>query len=384
MLKNISLDNPLIIKIAFLVFGLFGFIIVQVLLNKFNLFSFYFVFLSTIELLFFIYIAIQLEKKEFWNILKINSVFATIVLLVKFYLLFLLLQNGFVNSFDDRLAVYGNSFLIGVSMAVGFVLFPLLPLYASSKIIRHISMYLWIFSTVAGVILAPSKSVIIGIIASLLFYRFLRRKTYKTTNNIISLFSLKSLALFLFVIIATFLFIYIKVGNEGFNLIIHRVANNFDLAIYASKISPSIYPEHSNLFYAILPILKKFNPDYYNLDYFSIPQWVLYEVLNTSRYSRFGYPNDNLIVGLLLSYKEYGILLFFLFAGLLYIYIRYFIKLKKITLFHLLLLFSIPSIFASLQDTMIKFYTFIIIYIIVLMIYTILPKKRNLIENNLR
>jgi hypothetical protein len=377
-MPRISLDNPFLVKIAFLFFGLIGFLVVQIYSHSLNIFSIKFILLSFVELVFFLYMAYMLEKKQNWRIDSINPIFAYIVIFVKIYLIFLILKSGFATSFDDRLSVYGNSFLLGVSMATDFVLFPLLPLFGKTNFIKKVSFYLWIFATIIGTVLVPSKSAIIGIISNLLFYRFLKRKANISNDRAIPLVSLKSIFLFLSVIVATILFVISKVSNEGLYIVLYRVAYNFDIAIYASHISQNIYPEHSNLYYAILPLLKKIDPSLYNLEYFSIPQWVIGEYFGYSRYGRYGYPNDNLIVGLLLSYKTLGVLIFFLLIYFMYRYTRYFYRLKKVTLLHLILMFSIPGIFSSLQDNAIRLYTFIFIYIATLIVYAVLPKKINL------
>lgn len=377
---RISLDNPILVKIAFLLFGLTGFIGVQLLTNNMNYFSLKFIFLSIIELYFFIFLANELERKNNWLIININPIVAFIVLALKTYLLIILVKSGFAASFDDRLSAYGSSFLIGINMALGFILFPFLNLFGSSIFIKKAALYLWLVSTLFGIILAPSKSVIIGIVANLLFYRFLKRKT-DGNLKVIPLISFKSIALFLFVTFGTLIFLYYKVGPSGLALLAHRVSNNFDLAIYASQIPTNIYPEHSNLYYAILPLLKKIDPLLYELEYYSIPQWVLWEHLGIERYGRYGYPNDNLIVGLLISFKDVGIVIYLLFIGILYKYIKYFKKLKKISILHLFYIFLIPSIFSSLQDSTIKLYAFIFIYLLIITIYLLLPKKHKRIDN---
>jgi len=376
---KISLDNPILVKIAFLLFGLIGFMVVQLLTNNMNYFSLQFIFLSIIELYFLVFLANELERKNDWQVVKINPIIAYIVLILKIYLLVILVKNGFVESFDDRLAIYGSSFFIGINMALGFILFPFLNLFGSSIFIKKVAIYLWLTSTFLGTILAPSKSAIIGIVASLLFYRFLKRKIAGNLK-VIPLISFKSIGLFFFVIFGTLLFLYYKVGLSGLTLFVYRIANNFDLAIYASQISTNIYPEHSNLYYAILPLLKKIDPLLYELKYYSIPQWVLWEHLNIARFGRYGYPNDNLIVGLLISFKDLGIIIYLLIIGLMYKYIRYFKKLKKISILHLFYIFLIPSIFASLQDSTIKLYAFIFIYIFTITIYSLLPKKHKRID----
>lgn len=372
---KISLDNPILVKIAFLLFGLIGFVIVQISTNSLNLFSLEFVILSFIELIFFIYIAIVLEKKINWKIKKINPFFGLMAIIVKIYLLILLIDHGSVGNFNNRLSVYGNSFLLGVSLVVGFVLFPILPLYGYNNFIKKTSLIIWIIGILISLILAPSKSIIIAIISSLLFYRFLKRKSINMNLKPISIFSFKSIAVFIVTVTGTFAFIYFKVGSEGISLIIHRIAYNFDMAIYASKLPETLYPEHSNLFYALLPILKKLNSSFYGLKYFSIPQWIIGEYFGYSRYGRFGYPNDNFIVGLLVSYKEYGIFLFFVFLYIFYKYVNFFKKLTRIGLINLFLIFSIPTAFSSLQGTAIRFYTIFFLYMITYYIYIILLKK---------
>ena len=80
---KISLDNPILVKIAFLLFGLIGFMVVQLLTNNMNYFSLQFIFLSIIELYFLVFLANELERKNDWQVVKINPIIAYIVLILK-------------------------------------------------------------------------------------------------------------------------------------------------------------------------------------------------------------------------------------------------------------------------------------------------------------
>ena len=77
-----------------------------------------------------------------------------------------------------------------------------------------------------------------------------------------------------------------------------RAAQNFDIAIYGCMVSADRVSPENILTYTFLPILKRIDASFFDLDFYNIPQWLLFEALGIPREGRFGYPNDNLFVGL--------------------------------------------------------------------------------------
>jgi len=169
--------------------------------------------------------------------------------------------------------------------------------------------------------------------------------------------------------------LYITLGTNFVFVLLDRVAKNFDIAIYASQIYDRLSPPHGILFYAVLPILTKIDRGLYSLEYYKIPQWVLDNALGISRFGRSGAPNDNLIVGLLVSYSGFGVFLFLSFLFIVYRYILYLSLLRKVSAFHLYLLLNIMLFFSSTQDFMIKILVVAPIFLTTTIITYILPHK---------
>lgn len=370
---KISLDNPLVNNLLMLLVGLIGFLFIQIETGNMNTFSILFILLSTFLFVYFLFIANILDSNFIWEVKPVNSIFCIIVIAIKIFLLLKLLLSMGSSSFDGRLSCYGDSFYLGIDLTISLFLFPIIPLFASSRIIRKLSICIWLISFVSSLVLAPSKGLFIQLFFSLLSYRFLKRKTQGFPGKI-NLFGIKSVTLFLTMFLVTLILIYSRVGSEFFNVFIHRVTMNFDIAIYASQINEKVYPEHSNFFYSVLPLLKRIDSTFNELEYYSIPQWVVSEALGISRYGRYGYPNDNFIVGLLLSFKYFGIFFFFSFLFFFYSFIKRTVNKKRVSSFKLYVLFLFPSFFLSNQDFMIKFYAAFLIYYPVLFVYLILPR----------
>lgn len=379
---KISLDNPFTSSIFMLLIGLIGFMYINI--SNINIFSFLFVLLSIILLYSYFKFASLIDDGKRWKVMSVNTPFSMLVLFVKCYLLYLQILSGGSSSFDDRLTVYGSSFILGISLATDSFLFPIIPIFAINKFIRTFSFYLYMVSFFVSLLLAPSKSLFIGLIFSLLTYRFLKRKTGSSDVNPINLFGVKSVIILSITLLSTLMLLYARIGDVFIRSFLHRVSMNFDNAIYASMISFDKYPENSFFFYVILPLLKRFNSELYALDFYNIPQWILYEVLNIERYGRYGYPNDNFIVGLVLSYKYFAIPIFFVFILSSFLFVKRLTTKKIISPFEIYLLLSIPSFFASTQDFMIKLYTIVPVFYFFVFIYIILPKKRMLLDDNLR
>jgi hypothetical protein len=350
------------------------FISYQVSRGQFNGFSFAFSVLTIIFIIIMIQASMLLEKDNIWKIKPLSSFFCSAIIALKTYLFILLISSEAANSFDDRLSVYNSSFLLGIDLAISVFIFPLIPLFANKKWIKKISIILWGANSIATLLLAPSKSYTVSIVFSILFYRFLKRKT-GGGGRALGLISLKTLFIVSFTVTVFLYFLSFKLGDDYLSVLSHRLVMNFDIAIYASKIPNDIRPDHGTLFYAILPLLTKINGDFYLLEYYSIPQWVVGMVLNISRYGRYGYPNDNFLVGLLVSYNLlYVLIIYFIYLFLMYRYIKYISNLKQISAIQIYILISSCSFFFSAQDVMIKGYVILFIYFAI-EILLFLPKR---------
>jgi hypothetical protein len=358
MLK-LSLDNPFVVPLAYIFFGLLGYIFN---IKEFNNFDILFVLLVFFLFLYMVFVAEYIERKNFPYFVDMNNFFCWFVIVVKVFFLMMLVLSGPVNSFDDRLTVFGSSFLLGINNALSIFLFPLIPALTKRKTIFWACIAVWLIGSAITLIYAPSKSYAISLIFSVLFYRFLKRKIYRNRASI-PLFSLKSLLICFAALSATYLLVYSHYGSSALNVILHRASYNYDLAIYISSIYDHANPDHGVFYYSLLPLLKQFNQGLYDLQFFSIPQWAIYEALGIERYGRFGYPNDNLVAGLVVSYGIFSIPIFFFTLVAWLLFITLVLKRNKISLFFLYLVFQLPQFYSSLQDFSIYFLVVSLLYL---------------------
>ena len=289
MIHKVSLDNPLYLGIVWLVTGTFAYVALKISMDRINAFDVVFVATNVLLAYFFVQFATELEKTEI-RIKFLNPLFAIFIIALKTYLLFLTIKAGAASGFDDRLALRGSSFVNGLDMAFSALLFPLLPIFLRSHVLRLCSVGLWLTSLVIALTLAPSKSSLLSVAFSILWYRFLLRKTgrrpYKAIKGRAQILPLS------LIVILTIFFVSAVSGSNGLLMIIYRIAYNFDGAFFYSQLS-GVEPPHNIFYYGMLPILKMMDPSLRDLEFFSIPQWVLYERFEISRYGRFGFPNDN-------------------------------------------------------------------------------------------
>lgn len=373
-MNRLSIENPYLLNILSLFVGLMGFVFVQIDANMMNLFSIQFLILSLVLLGYFIRWADLLDKKASFNVSYINSIVGYPILIFSFGLSIILLNSSGSLTFDGRLAVYGNSMLFGINMSLSLFIFPLLPLLAKSFLLRKISLFFWFYTFILNLILAPSKSIFISFIFQILLYRFISNKI-NGDIKLHKLFSLKFIIFISLVSISTLIFMYVKIGDSFFGVIIHRIAYNFDIAIYSSMIDFEKSPEYSNLFYAVFPLLKQVFTSLNSIEFSKIPEWVLYEALNIDITNRYGFPNDNFIVGLMLSYRYLSTALFFVFLMLIDLYIRYILSKNRFSYITLYFLLILPQFFLSTQDFMIQFFVVSFSVIPLHLLYIILSKK---------
>lgn len=364
MLK-LSLDNPFALAVAIVFFGLIGYILN---IEEWTEFDALFSILMGVYLFFLIFIAEYVERKKFPSEISLNPLFCYFTIAAKLWFMVLVLRAGVVDSFDDRLSVFGNSFLLGFDNALTIFLFPLIPALTRRKDIFWLCVFVWTASSLVSLFYAPSKSFMVNLIFSLLFYRFLKRKVGGEGRGI-SILSFRSFAIACLVLGATFFLVYAKSGEEALGVLLHRAAYNYDSAIYVSGIYEVSRPEHGVFFYALLPLLKQFDPSLYDLQFYSVPQWVLYEALGIDRFGRFGYPNDNFVVGVLVSYGLLGIAIFFLSCVVWLLYLKISLGNKRNSAYFIYLVFQIPLFYSSLQDFSIYFLVVSVLYAIFSIIY---------------
>lgn len=388
-MSRLSLDNPFFFPILISITGLIGFIYIQISIDNMNKFSILFILLTVSLVIFYLKLAIMIDKKKKWNVKSVSTPFALTLICSDIYLTFPMLIHGPTSSFEERLEIYGSSFLFGIKWAISSFLFPIIPVFAKSSFIRKFSFYYFILSYTLSAIIAPSKSVFLGLFFNLLVYRFLKRKS-NIDIPAIPVYSVFSVITLFSIVIGTLLFLYIKVGDSFLYLFLYRISMNYDTAIFGSLVQDT-KPEHGIIFYIFLPLLKRFYPELYELEYYNIPQFLLYQVFGIERYGRYAYPNDNFIVGSILSYGYFlGSVLFFISLILFYLFINIFlIKKERISTFSIYMLLNIPTFFSSAQDFAVKVFTMLFIFYtintIVNIFLTLLPKGSTIKHaNNLR
>lgn len=358
MLK-LSLDNPVVVPLSFLFFGMTGYVYE---LDSINWFDILFISLQFFLFLFLLVLLDFLERKKFPSVINVDDRFSWFVIFIKLFFLVMLVKAGPVDGFDNRLSVFNSSFLLGINSALNILLFPLIPALTKKRAIFWGCVIVWFLSSLISLLYAPSKSYFIGVFFSILFYRFLKRKMCNEIKRI-PLFSFKTIAVSLLIFMFTSLLLYHYHGEDALNVLMHRVAYNYDIAIYISSIYSSHSPEHGIIYYAILPILKQFDSSLYSLDFFSIPQWTLFHALGIERFGRFGYPNDNFAAGMLASYGLLAIPFFIITLVAWFLFVKCVFNKSKVGLLSLYLIFQIPLFYSSLQDYFIYFYVVFFLYV---------------------
>lgn len=357
MLK-LSLDNPFLLSLAIIFFGLLGYVYS---IQDFREFDYLFIVMMLFLFFFLFFLAEYIERKNFPGEISVNISFCYLVVLAKLFFLVFMINSGPAESFDDRLSVFGGSFFLGINNALSIFLFPLIPALTRKRHVFWACVLLWVAGSLVTLLYAPSKSFVISLVFSLLLYRFIKRKIFGGKSRI-PIFSIRSIAIVIFVAFTTALLIYSRNGSEAIDVLLHRAAYNYDIAIYISSIYGEAKPDHGVLFYAILPLLKQFDAGLYDLKFYSMPQWVVYEALGIERYGRFGYPNDNLAAGLLVSYGVAGIFCFIFSFFVWGLYVCFALGKRRVSLFFVYLVLQIPLFYSSLQDFSIYFFVVFFLY----------------------
>ena len=358
-MRPITLANPLILPLGIYFVGGIGLIGFQAFLGEpciDNIFYTGFIFGLVITVLLIFKWAKMLEQIDSFAISKIPSPLIIIFVLIKIYIAATLIFYGEIEDVNVRLDAYGSSTLIMVNTVLYSLFFPIC-----------------FFAAKSGLIAAPSKSSIVVLFFSILFYYFilfkLEGKTFKT--KLISLQTFGYILVVAMVQITHLIIIYDYSFVALIGTLANRIANNFDSAIYACMISEGRYSPDNFLVYTLLPVLKRIDSGFYNLDFYNVSQWLLYEALNISRYGRTGFPNDNLFVGL--YFGGFGLLAIFVFVMII-LMAHYFFsssvanirRTRVVNPLRLALLINLPLIYQSTQE----FFGFIILLLIFFLLST--------------
>jgi hypothetical protein len=357
--KKMTLDNPYALSLVFAVGGIIGFAIFELVLDGVcfdQIFAVTFIVATSLVIAFLVYWGSILEKTNF-QIKKLPALFLIALAVIKFYISFQLIQSGAVDNPDLRLQSYGTSTLIMLSGAAGILFFPIGYFASPTPFVKKVVLSTVIITTVIDLSVGPSKSAVFGLGFTVLLFIFLRRKQTGESFPfpLIGKFSLVMLSVLLTLQIILGVFFYGNTPSEFIFILVNRAMYNFDGAIYGCMVENYAQAPNSFFTYTFLPLLKRFDPSYYNLDYYNVPQWLLFEVLGISREGRFGYPNDNLYTALYFGGFQYFSLFFFL---MLLTSVHFFIKKSALNWkqtntaspIQLAIVFSIPLMFSSIQE----------------------------------
>ena len=357
--NKITLDNPYALSLLFITGGALGFFIYLWLLAGIcydNYFALTFISATIFTIFILVYWGSILENAKF-EIQKFPVSFVIVIAVIKLYISFQVIQSGQVDDPDLRLQAYGNSTLIMLSGAAGILFFPIGYFASSSKFVKMVVLTTFIFTTLVGLLMGPSKSAIFSIGFTVLLFFFLKRKKTgeKFPFPLIGKFSLLLLSMLLIFQIALGVIFFGSSPLEFMALLVNRAMQNFDGAIYGCMLENNERAPNSFLTYSFLPVLKRLDQSFYALDYYNVPQWLLYEVFGISREGRFGYPNDNLYTALYFSgFKYFSPVVFLIISFCLQILIKksatYWRRNGSASPIHLATIFSIPLAFVSFQE----------------------------------
>lgn len=359
--SRISLGNPLTVPLLFISIGAISFVFYRTVISneacKIGSLEYLFSLSTLIAWTYVVRWARKLERLRCVVISPVSPALAVAFIFIKIYIIGLLLQYGAVSQADARFQAYGSSVLISLSSSLGALFFPIAFFATRSRALRTSVFLTFVASSLAELIFAPSKSLLFSIIFSIMSYFFLKRKINGKDFSIklISPRSLVAIVVVFFGQILALKLVYSESVSDWLLVILRRVYFNFDSAIYACRVPPGAFAPNNFFVYTALPVLKRLDASYYQLEFFNVSQWLLYEVFDISRTGRFGYPNDNLFIGLFFGgfgiFSIFVLTIMFFFADI--IFSRTLVLAKRsgrISAFRLAVLMNFPLLYQSAQD----------------------------------
>jgi hypothetical protein len=373
---QISLANPFVVPLAFISLGglgLIGYLFIYEQSCENN--SFLIGFLLSVA---FISVLVwrwakMLESVNHFTVSKIPTPLVLLLGSLNIYIALTLVIYPDAIEVDSRLDAYGSSVMIMFNTVVSALFFPICFFASKTKALSKFVFLVFVSTTAVTLFVNPSKSAIIGLFFTILFYYFIHHKS-EGRHFQVSLTSIKSMFLILAAAVGQLALLVVVYGNDfmfQLGLVLYRIANNFDAAIYGCMIRDGINSPENFLTYSFLPLIKRIDSSFYSLDFFNVPQWLIYEALGISREGRTGFPNDNLFVGL--YFGGFGLWSALVFISI--IYFAHFFFSKKITEIQrthavdpliLVLLVKLPMLYQSTQEfigllliiTLLRFFSF--------------------------
>ena len=374
MKTEISINNPFAPSIIFNFFGLIGFVFYLIFINS-DCNDYYFLSFFTFSIIATIiptiFFANKLQQCKNIKFTTIPTWFIYISSFIKIFIAYTIFQNQNIAGLESRFSAYSDPAILVLSGALGYLYFPLFYFCTNSKFLKKIIFSVFIIESLSVLFFASSKSTFLSILFSLLSYSFFKFPR----NDNVSKYMLFSMKTFLFMIMALILqliIISIIYNYSSFELIqitFERIINNFDTAIYGCMISKNASAPNSFFEYAFLSLLKKLDLSYYDIQFYNVPQWLLYETLGIDKEGRLIFPNDNLATGLYFAgggYFSPAIFACFLFCWF-YSSCKFIQKihhLKPVNPVYFAILFYSPIFFKSTQE----FMSMMIFYIIFLLL----------------
>lgn len=358
--KPISLSNPFVNTLGLISIGGIGLIGYQFAYGLSCVDTFFYIgFIISVVTMTTIVArwAKMFEAIESFTVSKMPTSIILVLASLNIYIAFSLINYDEVFKVDSRLDAYGSSVMIMTSTVVNAIFFPFCFFAAKFVTLSRFVLLIFILTTGITLFVAPSKSAIFGLFFTILLYYFI---DYKQSGRRfpVSLVSIKSLFFFASVVAIQLALMVIVYGDDfifQIGVILYRIANNFDAAIYGCMIQEGRFSPNSFFTYTILPVLKRIDGNLYNLDFFNVPQWLIYEALSISRYGRTGFPNDNLFVGL--YFGGFGVFSVFVFALIVfvadYLFVLRLEKIKRTRIVNpitLALLVKLPLLYQSTQE----------------------------------
>jgi hypothetical protein len=355
----ITLANPYSSQFLFIFIGGLSFIFYKFIINDFcenYTFLFLFIFTNFISSFWVYKLALAIEEIKILYIKPINAFLIYLLIFLKLFFSLLLIHNGPIDESDARLSSFGDSSMLMLSSVLNYIFFPLMYFATNRRFTQKIILYVFIFSSIITLIFASSKSLIIGIIFNLLLFYFLYYKS-RGQRLTLTLFSFKSLFFIICIFLIqslTLIFIYSVGFMDLIVTLANRIAFNFDSAIYGCMINQGNYSPNNFFTYTGLSILKRLDSSFYDLDFYNVPQWLLYEAIGVPRDGRQVFPNDNLFVGLYFGgFGSFAMIYFFLLLITFYRLQNYLVRNSEksaINFFILVFIFNLPLLYQSSQD----------------------------------
>lgn len=355
----IGIDNPFALPLLFILGGSLGFAAYQFVLDGFcndTFFEISFFSSTLIAVGFVTYWARSIEGFSF-SIGKLPSSLIIGLAALKIFVAITIIMSGAANHPDERLSAYGSSTLIILSGATSLLFFPIGYFAARTLLIKKTVLYIFIVTTLVSLVFGSSKSSLFGLFFVLLTFKFLQR-TAVGEKPFVQLLCLKTFLMLLGLLAAQVVLMAVLYGNDLVEIgatLANRAMMNFDSAIYGCQVENNGQAPNSFFVYSLLSILKRFDSSLYNLDFFNVPQWLLYEVFSISREGRYGYPNDNLFVAIYFGgFRYLAAIIFLVIMFCLNFYIRYCLRrwkrCAKAGAIEMAAVMSLPLAYQSFQE----------------------------------